>query len=252
MSRTTPPLSPVATLANEAAQLDVVARTHPWRWVAGIAVVAAVAAIVLAFATAPNIQWSEVKNYLFNSSILAGVRLTILLTIVAQSIGIAGGILLAVMERSANPIMRAVSSGYIWIFRGTPALVQIIFWFNLALVFPRVSLGIPGTAIGFSQNTNDLISPTVAAIVALGLNEAAYMAEIVRGGLLSVEAGQHDAATALGMTEGKSLRYVILPQAIRVILPPTGNELINMLKSTSLVSVIAHRNCSPQPNASTP
>lgn len=236
---------PTTTLAPSAQiddhQLPVIRRSHPWRVIGGIAALAVLVAIIYAFVSSPNIRWEEVPHFLFYSTILGGVYLTIVLTIVAQGIGTVGGIMLAVMGRSANPVLRAVSAGYVWIFRGTPVLIQIILWYNLALVFPRISIGIPGTNIGFSADTNDVLGPITAAIIALGLNEAAYMAEIVRGGLLAVESGQQDAATSIGMTEGQSMRHVILPQAIRVIIPPTGNELINMLKGTSLVSVIATR-----------
>jgi len=220
-------------------ELRTVARRHPWRWVSGLAALAAGTGIVWAFASSPNILWSEVGSYLTTRSILEGIGLTLLLTLVAQSVGTVGGIVLAVMKRSGNPVLRTVSGLYLWIFRGTPVLIQIIFWYNLALIFPAVALHVPFTSLGFSVETNSLITPVAAAVVALGLNEAAYMAEIVRGGLISVEQGQSDAATTLGMTRGQAMRHVILPQALRTIVPPTGNELINMLKNTSLVSVIA-------------
>lgn len=229
----------VKTRAAAPAAVRVVKRRHPGRWISAAAVLAVTAAVVSAVATSPNIHWNQVRHYLTDPSILAGIRLTILLTVVAQAIGIAGGVLLALMARSENIVMRTVSAAYVWLFRGTPVLIQIILWFNLALIFPRIALHIPGTTTGFGLDTNALITPVIAAIIALSLNEAAYMAEIVRGGLISVEHGQADAATAIGMTRGNAMRYVILPQAIRVIVPPTGNELINMLKTTSLVSVIA-------------
>jgi polar amino acid transport system permease protein len=222
-------------------ELYIVERRHPGRWASAVIVLAAAVGVVFAVATSPNIQWAEVRHYLTYSTILTGLRLTILLTITAQAIGVVGGVLLALMARSENVVMRVVSAVYIWLFRGTPVLIQIILWYNLALIFPRIALHLPGTSIGFGANTNALITPFIAAIIALGLNEAAYMAEIVRGGLLSVEQGQSDAAAAIGMTRGQAMRHVILPQAIRVIVPPTGNELINMLKSTSLVTVIAAR-----------
>ena len=228
-----------ATVASDSDDVRVVKRHHPWRWVFAGVVVLCVVTVVSAFAGAPTISWSTVGHYLTDPSILDGVKLTIFLTVVAQAMGLIGGVLLAIMARSENVVMRSVSAAYIWLFRGTPLLIQIIFWFNLALIFPYVGFHIPGTTIGVSVSTNTLISPMVAAIIALGLNEAAYMAEIVRGGLLAIEQGQTDAATAIGMTKGAAMRYVILPQAIRVIVPPTGNELINMLKNTSLVSVIA-------------
>ena len=219
----------------------VVKRKHPGRWVAAVVVLAVLVALVAAFATSPNIHWNVVGQYLTNGSILNGIKLTILLTVVSQAIGIVGGVLLAVMAQSENVVTKSVSGLYIWAFRGTPLLVQIIFWFNLALIFPHLGLHLPGTPVDLTWSTNSLITPVTAAIIALGLNEASYMAEIVRGGLLSVEQGQVEAATAVGMTRMMTLRQVVLPQALRVIVPPTGNELINMLKNTSLVSVIAAR-----------
>ncbi|MFI8788812.1 amino acid ABC transporter permease [Streptomyces sp. NPDC055105] len=223
----------------DAGTLRVIRRRHPWRWVSAIVVLGLCTGLVYALAGTPNIRWNEVGHYLTEDSILTGIRLTVVLTVAAQGIGVIGGIILAVMRGSDNPVLRTAGAAYLWIFRGTPALIQIILWYNLALVFPTVSLHIPFTSLGFSSPTNSLITPVTAAIIALGLNEAAYMAEIVRGGLISVEQGQHDAAGAIGMSRGKAMRYVILPQALRTIIPPTGNELINMLKSTSLVSVIA-------------
>lgn len=222
-------------------ELRMIARRHPWRWVSALLALAAGTGIVWAFASSPNIQWNEVGSYLTARSVLDGIGLTLLLTLAAQSIGVAGGIVLAVMRRSSNPVLKTISGLYLWIFRGTPVLIQIIFWYNLALIFPVVALHVPFTTIGFSVATNSLITPVAAAIIALGLNEAAYMAEIVRGGLISVEQGQSDAAATVGMNRGQAMRYVILPQALRTIVPPTGNELINMLKNTSLVSVIAAR-----------
>jgi polar amino acid transport system permease protein len=152
-------------------------------------------------------------------------------------IGILLGVVLAVMRLSANPVTSSVSWAYIWFFRGTPLLVQIFFWYNLALVLPHLGIGIPGTNIGFGASTNSVISPLLAAILGLGLNEAAYMAEIVRAGIISVEHGQTEAAMALGMNRLQVMRRIVLPQAMRVIIPPTGNETISMLKTTSLAFV---------------
>jgi polar amino acid transport system permease protein len=154
-------------------------------------------------------------------------------------IGVALGIVIAVMRLAANPVSRLVASGYIWFFRGTPALVQLLFWYNLASLLPRLSLGIPFGPIFLSAQSNSVMTPLVAALFGLGLNEGAYMAEIVRAGILSVDHGQIEAAHSLGMTPGKTMRRIVLPQAMRVIVPPTGNETIGMLKYTSLASVIS-------------
>jgi polar amino acid transport system permease protein len=146
---------------------------------------------------------------------------------------------IATLRLSVNPLLSGFSSGYIWFFRGTPVLVQLIFWYNLAALYPEINIGIPHVFILYQGSTNDLITPYTAAILGLGLNEAAYMAEIIRAGMASVDHGQQEAARALGMNKGQWLRRIILPQAIPFIIPPTGNQVIGMLKTTSLVSVIS-------------
>ena len=199
--------------------------------------------LLLAFAgiytvvTAPLLHWETFWQFLFQRLILDGVRLTLVLTVAAMVIGITLGVVLAVMRLSPNPVMSAVSWFYIWFFRGTPVLVQIFFWFNVAIILPYVGVGIPFTHFGISVSTNVLIPAVVAAIFGLGFNEAAYMAEIVRAGIISVEHGQTEAAQALGMTRLQVMRRIVLPQAMRVIIPPTGNETISMLKTTSLAFV---------------
>ncbi len=210
---------------------------HPWRWVSAAAVALIAFSLAYTVATAPYMHWEFVWKFLFNQLILQGVQLTILLTVVAMVIGVGGGVILAVMRLSPNPVMSTISWFYIWFFRGTPLLVQIFFWFNVAIILPYVGLTIPGTHIGPSWSTNVLISPLTAAILGLGCNEAAYMAEIVRAGIISVEHGQTEAAQALGMTRLQVMRRIVLPQAMRVIVPPTGNETISMLKTTSLAFV---------------
>ena len=210
---------------------------HPWRWVSAAIVGLIAFSLVYTVATARYMHWEFVWKFLFNQLILQGVQLTIVLTIVAMVIGIAGGIILAVMRLSPNPVMSTISWLYIWFFRGTPLLVQIFFWYNLAIILPYIGLQIPGTNIGPSWSTNFLISALTAAILGLGCNEAAYMAEIVRAGIISVDQGQTEAAQALGMTRTQFMRRIVLPQAMRVIVPPTGNETISMLKTTSLAFV---------------
>jgi polar amino acid transport system permease protein len=211
---------------------------HPWRWVAAVVVLLFVADAIYTLVTAPNMDWSVVGLYLFQRLVLQGVGFTLALTVVAMAIGISLGIVLAVMRISPNPVMSWLSWFYIWFFRGTPVLVQIFFWWNLAIVLPRIGLGLPpGGPWLWSASTNALISPFVAAMLGLGLNEAAYMAEIVRAGIISVEHGQTEAAQALGMTRLQVMQRIVLPQAMRVIIPPTGNETISMLKTTSLAFV---------------
>jgi polar amino acid transport system permease protein len=183
-----------------------------------------------------------VGDYLFDARVLRGVRATLELTVVAMAIGIVLGVILAVMRLSPNPVVKSASWLYIWFFRGTPVLLQILFWgIGISALYPKISIGIPfGGPVIASGNANHLITLFVAAILGLGLNEGAYMAEIVRAGIISVDEGQHEAAQSLGMTRLQTMRRIVLPQAMRVIIPPTGNETISMLKTTSLVSVIAY------------
>ncbi len=221
------------------AAIKAVPVRHTGRWLAAVVVLAVAAALVFTFVTAPNLRWSVVSHYLFHRLILQGVTTTLELTVLAMVIGIALGVVLAVMRLSPNPVMSWVSWIYIWFFRGTPVLVQIFFWFNLALVLPHIGIGIPFTSIHWQADTNTLVPAFMAATLGLGLNEAAYMAEIVRAGLISVEHGQTEAAQALGMTRSLVMRRIVLPQAMRVIIPPTGNETISMLKTSSLAFVAA-------------
>lgn len=190
------------------------------------------ALVVYIAATTGSISWETVMTYLFDGRILRGVQLTIVLTIVVMTLSIAGGALLAIMSMSGNTVLWAIAAAYTWLFRGTPLLVQIIIWFNIALFVPRLQLG------PIDVDVNQIISPYLAAILALGLHETAYMSEIIRGGLLGLRPGQREAATALGLTPWQSFRRVVLPQTLRIIVPPTGNQTIGMLKTTSLVSFI--------------
>jgi polar amino acid transport system permease protein len=191
--------------------------------------------------TNPRFGWGTVGHYLFSSRVLDGLVVTLELTVIAMAIGITLGVVLAVMRLSPNPLVSSASWGYIWFFRGTPVLVQLLFWSFISALYPQISLGIPFGPQLVHGNANSIITPFVAAILGLGLNEAAYMAEIVRAGILSVDEGQSEAAQSLGMTRLLTMRRIVLPQAMRVIIPPTGNETISMLKTSSLVSVIAYK-----------
>ncbi len=191
--------------------------------------------------TNPKLQWDVVGKYLFSSQILEGVQRTIMLTIIAMVMGIVFGVVLAVMRLSANPIVSGVAWVYIWFFRGTPVIVQIFFWYAIPSVLQSISLGIPfGPSWLITDDPKTVITQLVAVCFGLGLNEAAYMAEIARAGILSVDEGQVEAASALGMTRLSSMRRIVLPQAMRVIIPPTGNETISMLKTSSLASVVGY------------
>jgi polar amino acid transport system permease protein len=222
---------------------------HPWRWVA-VAIIALLAAMLvhsLAFSKLrrgkiePRWQWGVVGHYFFSSQILHGLEHTLLLTVVCMAIGVVGGTLLAVMRLSPNPVVSGTSWLYIWFFRGTPVLLQIFFWYFMAYLYPKLTIGIPFTHVTFVHiTTTNVIGKFTAALLGLGLNEAAYMAEIVRAGIISVDEGQLEAASALGMRRLLIMRRIVLPQAMRVIIPPTGNETISMLKTTSLAYAIAY------------
>jgi polar amino acid transport system permease protein len=220
--------------------IEAVPVRHPWRWVAAVIVLIIAASLVRSAINDPNFQWSVVSHYLFNPRIMRGVVTTIWLTVVSMVIGILLGIVLAVMRLSPNKLISGFSWVYIWFFRGTPLLVQILFWSFIGALYRFIDIGVPfgGPAI-IHAKANSLISVTAGVILALSLNEAAYMAEIVRAGFISVSEGQTEAAHSLGLSRLQTMRFVILPQAIRVIVPPTGNEVISMLKNTSLASVVA-------------
>ncbi|HEY5455897.1 MAG TPA: amino acid ABC transporter permease [Acidothermaceae bacterium] len=211
---------------------------HPWRWVAIAVIAVLVAMLVHMLFTNPNLEWPTVRKYLFSNIILRGVWMTIKLTILSMAIGIVLGTLAAVMRLSENPVVKGAAWLYVWFFRGTPLLVQIVFWFSIHLLFKTLAFGIPFGPHFAGENTNNLIPLFTSALLALSLNEGAYMSEIVRAGILSVDEGQSEAAHALGMTKTQTMRRIVLPQAMRVIVPPTGNETNSMLKSTSLVSTI--------------
>lgn len=202
----------------------------------------ALAGTVWSFAKNPNVQWSIVGHYFFNGLIVNGIIVTLYLTFIAMAIGVAGAIVIAVMRLSSNPVLSSIAKFYIWFFRGTPVLIQIIFWGYVGALYPQVKLGIPFTHVTFlSGNSSALVTPTLAAILSLGLNEIAYSGEIIRGGISGVAKGQVEAAHSLGLTPGQTTRKIVLPQAMRIVVPPMGNEVLTMLKETSLVSVIAGR-----------
>lgn len=208
-------------------------------------IVAAVVVLLLAFLLAQslarndNMQWEVVWKHLWNTEVRAGVVTTLVLTGLCMVLGTTLATILAVMRLSENRVLSTVSFAYIWVFRGTPLLVQLIFWYNLAALFPVLAVGIPLTNLGVGVSTNVVITPFVAAVLGFALNEAAYMSEIVRAGIQSVNVGQREAALSTGMTERQSMMRIVLPQALRVIVPPTANQAINLLKATSLVAFIA-------------
>lgn len=219
-------------MTAEPENLIIVPRRHFGRIIGAAVVCLALAAIVRAFAVG-QIEWNYVAEFLTVPAIMTGLVNTIVMAVLAMLLGITLGVIFAVMRLSANPVLSKTAIGYIWFFRAVPALLQLLLWFNLALVFPTI--GIPGL---FSFKTVDVMTPFVATLLGLGIQQGAFTAEVVRAGLLSVDNGQYEAAQTLGMTRLKLLRRIIMPQAMRVIVPPVGNEFIGMVKLTSLASVI--------------
>lgn len=220
---------PSAPPAAASAAPRIVARRRPGQWVAAALVLVLLGLAVNSVLRNEAFQWDVVGEYFTSSSVLRGLGLTLWLTALVMALGFAIGTLLAIMRLSANPVLRAVSWGYVWLFRSMPILVQLLFWFNIGALYPTL-LGV---------KTVDLFGPVTVAIIGLTLHEAAYAAEVVRGGILSVDRGQIEAAQALGLSRARRWRRIVLPQAMRSILPPAGNMLIGTLKGTSIVSVIA-------------
>jgi polar amino acid transport system permease protein len=245
---TGPPGSDPPGTATSSAPTVVPVR-HRWRWVASAAVLVVAAMLVntLFFSHVERggvregrFQWGVVGKYLFYHPILRGIGVTLELTVIAMVAGVTIGVMLAVMRLSPNRLLSGSAWIYIWFFRGTPVLVQLFFWYvGITYLYPHLSFGIPFGPGFVTVNANVLVTSFVAGALGLSLNEGAYMAEIVRAGVISVDEGQTEAAQSLGMSRRQTLRLIVLPQAMRVIIPPTGNETISMLKTTSLVYVIA-------------
>jgi polar amino acid transport system permease protein len=231
--------TPEITETEPPGEIEAVPVRHLGRWISAAVIFVFIVALARSVATNPRFQWDVVGHYLFTGPILRGLVTTLELTALAMAIGIVLGIVLALMRLSRSLLLSSVSWIYIWLLRGTPVLVQLLFWNFIAALYPSIDLGIPFGPSFVHLDANSLITPFVAATLALGLNEGAYMSEIIRAGIISVDEGQTDAAQALGMTRLKTMRRIVLPQAMRVIIPPTGNETISMLKTTSLVAFIA-------------
>ena len=229
---TSPPTSPAA--------IDAVPLRHPWRLVAAAVITILVGLFLYGMATNPAYRWNIFAKYLFNDRILFGVWNTLQLTIYSMVLAIVLGVVLAVMRLSPNPIFRSVSWVFLWIFRGTPIYVQLSFWGLIPTIYANIQLGVPFGPSFFHLNLQALSIPFILAMLGLALNEAAYMAEIIRAGISSVPEGQSEASTALGMSWGMTMRRTVIPQAMRVIIPPTGNEVISMLKTTSLVTAVPY------------
>jgi polar amino acid transport system permease protein len=220
-------------------EIEAVPVRHPFQWIAAALVLLIVASLIRSAITNDRFEWDVVGHYLFDSRILDGLVKTLELTVLGMVIGIVLGVILALMRMSGNPLLSWPSWIYIWFFRGTPLIVQILFFYNVAALYPTIDLGIPFGPSFIHINGTNLVTPFFAGMLALGLNEGAYMSEVVRAGILSVDEGQTQAGKALGMTQGQTMRRIVLPQSMRVVIPPTGNETISMLKNSALVSVIA-------------
>ncbi|MFC8719011.1 amino acid ABC transporter permease [Kitasatospora sp. NPDC057198] len=226
-------------LTEPSAELPIVPRRRPGRYVSGGLALLAAALLVRSLAGNPAFEWPVVGTYLTAPSILRGLLLTLWLTGAVMVLGFALGTLLAVARLSDNPVLRSLSWGFVWIFRATPLLVQLLFWFNIGALYPTLSLSLPFGGELFAVKTVNLLGPVLTALVGLTLHEAAFAAEVVRSGVQSVDQGQLEAAASLGLDRGRVLRRIVLPQAMRAILPPAGNMLIGTLKGTSVISVLA-------------
>jgi polar amino acid transport system permease protein len=214
--------------------MTVARQVHWQRWLAAAAILVVLAAIGRAFVNG-QIEWTYVHRFLTAKVILEGITNTMVMAVLAMALGIVLGVVVAIMRLSSNPVLASVAAGYTWLFRGTPLILQLLLWFNLALVFPTI--GIPGL---WSARAVDVMTPFLSALLGLGINQGAYTSEVMRAGMLSVDVGQYEAAQAIGMGRLRALRRIILPQAMRVVIPPLGNEFIGMVKATSLASVIQY------------
>jgi polar amino acid transport system permease protein len=224
----------------QASTIDAVPLRHPWRWVSAVVIIVLVALFLYGAATNPDYHWSTYWKYLFDQRISTAAWNTIQLTVLSMVLAVVLGVVLAVMRLSPNPVLRSVSWVYVWMFRGTPVYVQLVFWGLFPVLYKNIQLGVPFGPSFFHFSIQQLSLYFELSVIGLGLNEAAYMAEIIRAGISSVPEGQTEASTALGMSWWMTMRRTILPQAMRVIIPPTGNEVISMLKTTSLVIAVPY------------
>lgn len=222
------------------AAIDAVPLRHPSRWVGASVIIGLVGLFLYGAATNPAYGWAYYRKYLFDHRVSEAAWNTLQLTFWSMALGLILGVILAVMRLSPNPILKSVSWAYLWIFRGTPVYVQLVFWGLFPTLYQKIQVGVPFGPTFFHLDMRNLSISFILAIIGLGLNEAAYMAEIIRAGISSVPEGQLEASTALGMSWWMTMRRVVLPQAMRVIIPPTGNELISMLKTTSLVTAVPY------------
>ena len=224
---------------HRAEELRIVGKRYYGRWLSALLVLLCVVAMAHSMINNPRFEWGVIADNFTEASILQGVLMTLQLTAISVVLGFAFGTVLALMRISSNPVLVAVSWAYTWFFRGVPMLVQLFLWYNIAALYPRIALSIPGLGELWSAQSNALVSPFSAAVIALVMHQSAYAAEIVRAGIQSVGNGQIEAARALGYRPAQIFRHTVLPQAMRAIMPPAGNEIIGQLKTTAVVSVIS-------------
>ncbi|WTN63634.1 amino acid ABC transporter permease [Streptomyces sp. NBC_00626] len=234
-----PGAAPTRQTPDDPASLKVVPVRHYARWVAAAAVLVLVAQFAHGLLTNPVWEWDVFRDYVLSETIVQAVWVTLQLTVYATMLGFLLGTVLAFMRLSQSPVLQTVAWTYIWIFRSIPMIVQLVFWFNLSALYKELGLGIPFGPVFWSVDSNSLIGTIGAAIIGLTLHQAAYAAEIVRGGVISVDRGQLEAAAALGIPRLRQIRRIVLPQAMRAILPTAGNEIIGLLKGTSVVYVMS-------------
>ena len=228
----TPPPTGTAT------PIKAIRLRHPWRNLIAIALIVYAVAAIYDATTRKAFQWDIYLKYLFDQHISAAALITVELTVLSMLLAVILALILAVMRLSNNPVLKWISWAYVWIFRGTPVYVQLTLWGLLSVIYPTLQLGLPFVHPFVSLGTDGALNFYELAVIGLGLNEAAYLAEIVRAGILSVDRGQEEASIALGMTWSQTMWRIVIPQSMRVIIPPTGNEFISMLKTTSLVTAI--------------
>ncbi|MGW2208652.1 amino acid ABC transporter permease [Streptomyces sp. NPDC001781] len=235
----TAPAAPRVPPPADPAAFEVVPARHPARWAGAAAVLVLVAQFTHGLATNPVWEWRVFGEYVLSETIVQAVWVTLQLTAYATVLGFLLGTVLAFMRLSRSPVLQTVAWTYTWVFRSIPMIVQLVFWFNLSALYERLGVGIPFGPVLWSVDSDSLIGTIGAAVIGLTLHQAAYAAEIVRGGVLSVDSGQREAAAALGIPRLRQIRRIVLPQAMRAILPTAGNEIIGLLKGTSVVYVMA-------------
>lgn len=219
--------------------LRIIGKRFYGRWMSAVIVLFLLIELISSILSNPRFEWQIIAQNLTEESIIHGVLMTLQLTVISVVFGFVGGTILALMRLSSNPVLVAVSWSYTWFFRGVPMLVQLFLWYNIAALYPIISISLPGLGEIYQASANSVISPFSAAVIALVMHQSAYAAEIIRAGIQNVGHGQLEAAQALGYTRSQIFRFTILPQAMRAILPPAGNEVIGQLKTTAVVSVIS-------------